>query len=158
MNAGVWNFHLYVAGGHTSETLYLRYALEIGWRVESNPVEPLWFDQTSLWDQLCWNTASSGSCKLQAKEDLLFWASVFRRGTPTRIQTLPSNAGKRYSGLALIVVLGCYYDLCHSSKPDVFFFWVLLTIEILRIFSSNQQTRHFGCRHSPVSWYINIGM
>lgn len=103
-------FHLHVAGGHTSETLYLHYALEIGWRMESNPVESFWFDQTSLWNQLRRNTASSGSCKLQAEEDLLFWPSVFRRGTPTRIQTLPSNAGERNSGLVLIVVSERDYD------------------------------------------------
>lgn len=131
MNAGVWNFHLYVAGGNPSETLYLHYALEIGWRMESNPAEPFWFDQASLWNQLCWNSSSSGSCKLQAKEDILFWPSVFRGGTPTRIQTLPSNAGERCSGLALICCVG---DLFHSFKPNIPFL-VLLTVEILKIFS-----------------------
>lgn len=84
---------LRIIGFDTSETIYLHNALEDGWGMESNPVESCWFYQTSLWNQLCRDIAGSGSCKLPPKKDLFCRPPLFRGGTPTRIQTVPSDAG-----------------------------------------------------------------
>ena len=84
---------LFVVGCDSSETIYLHNALEDGWRMESNSVKSWWFYQTSLWNKLRWNIASSGSCKLPPEKDIFLWPPLLRGGTPTGIQVVPSNAG-----------------------------------------------------------------
>lgn len=68
-------------------------AIEDGWGVEYDPVESCWFYQKGIWNQLRRDIAGSGSCELQAEKDLFLGPPLLRRGTPTRIQTLSSNAG-----------------------------------------------------------------
>lgn len=109
-----------VIGCDSSETIYLHNALEDGWGMESNPVESCWFYQTSLWNQLCRNIAGSGSCKLPPEKDLFCWPPLFRGGTPTRIQTVPSDAGINHPPLQLLPFLHFYSyfteDLSHESS------------------------------------------
>lgn len=49
--------------------------------------------------------------------------------------------------------VGTSLQLVYILLSLMFFFLILLTVEILRIFSWN----HSGCRHSPAGWYINLG-
>lgn len=106
-----------VIGCDSSETIYLHNALEDGWGMESNPVESCWFYQTSLWNQLCRDIAGSGSCKLPPEKDLFCRPPLFRGRTPTRIQTVPSDAGINRPPLQLLPFLHFYSYFTYLTSP-----------------------------------------
>ena len=94
-NAAYVNLFFYALGHDCidwSEAIYMQYAIEDGWGMEYNPIKSCWFYQKSIWNRLCWDILSPGSCKLLTENNLFHWPPLLWR-TPTVIQTVSLNAG-----------------------------------------------------------------
>ena len=75
------------------KAFYMHHADEVGWRMESDPVQPFRFHTACVWYQLCWDSSCASPCKLSHPPHLLFWSSLFRGWNPPRVQIISTHSG-----------------------------------------------------------------